>query len=79
METKYSVETYLTQKLGEIFIIHFNPAIFWCLEADLVIVTSCEDKMTVVWDHSRSTESAALNEQTLCQDCTKTEQFPFKF
>lgn len=51
------VEAYLAQKLGKVFIIHFNAAWCWRLEADLFMVTSCEDKVTIIWQHTRPTGS----------------------
>lgn len=56
------VRAYLTQKLGEVFIIDFNSAWSWCLEADLFVVTSCEHKVTIIWLHTRPAESNHQND-----------------
>lgn len=54
------VWAYLTQKLGEVFIVDFNSAWYWRLEADVFVVTSCEHKVTIIWQNARPMKSNVI-------------------
>lgn len=49
----YAPHSHLAQELGEVLIVHLDPA--WCrrLEADLFAVSGCEDQMSIIWEHAR--------------------------
>lgn len=46
-----NMDFYLTQTLSQLFIVHFHPAWFCCLEIDLFFSSSCEDEVAIVWAH----------------------------